>query len=554
MQNNSLKISIEQINPTVGDISGNYEIMKECIKNAKNSNVDIIIMPELSLVGYPPEDLILKPYLLKKTDQLINELADILTDKDPAIIFGAPIKNLEGLYNAAVIIDNGSIKYILKHHLPSYGVFDEERIFVPGDLPEPVMVRGLKMGLMICEDMWFSDISEKLKKTGADFLVSINGSPYDLNKPYARLTNAIKRVKETHLPLLFINQVGGQDELVFDGASFILSNKGELLGQLSSWNKDSRVIKINNNEGKVEIEKSSIDHQPTNEESIWRAVCCGLRDYVNKNQFKGVVIGLSGGIDSAVTAAIAFDALGSDRVHGIRMPSKISSKGSLDDAELTGKLLSIKVDTIPIESSVNLFENIFKKYFVNLEKDVTEENIQSRIRGLILMAFSNKFKSLLLTTGNKSELSIGYATLYGDMNGGFSVLKDVYKTEVYKLAEWRNINFSNGLLGPNKNVIPKQSIIKPPSAELRPGQVDQDSLPDYEILDEVLKQLIEKEKSSSEIISLGFESCLVKMISRLLYLAEYKRRQSCPGVKITSRAFGRDRRYPITNSFYREEE
>ena len=406
---------------------------------------------------------------------------------------------------------------------------------------------------MICEDMWFSDVSESLQESGAQILIVINGSPFDQNKEDERISVAVSRVVETELPLIYVNQIGGQDELVFDGGSFVLNQNSKLCMQSSLWKEEINFIEINiDNNELINISDSKISIISSGIESKYNAMVLGLRDYVIKNNFKGVLLGLSGGIDSALAAAIAVDALGSEKVRGVRMPSKYSSKGSLDDAEETAKLLNIRLDTISIEEINETFLTNLDGLFSNMPNDLTEENIQSRIRGVILMAVSNKFGDMVISTGNKSEISVGYTTIYGDMNGGFSPLKDAYKTDVYEMSKWRNNSYNSLFLGPNSTAVPVNSINKEPSAELNLNQKDQDSLPPYEILDEILKNIIEEEASLDFIIKLGHEKKLVHRIYKLLLLSEYKRRQSAPGVKLTARSFGKERRYPITNAFLRD--
>jgi len=550
---NKIKIYLCQLNFHVGDLNKNLEKIISTREGVKNKGGDLCIFSELSITGYPPEDLVLRKSFIYAVENVILKLISLSKDGGPAIIVGYPRNDNDKLKNSAALIDNGSISIVDKFHLPNYGVFDEARVFNSERVSGPLVFKGIRIGLMICEDMWFPDVAESLQESGAQILIVINGSPFDQNKEDERISVAVSRVVETNLPLIYVNQIGGQDELVFDGGSFALNNNSKLCLQSSLWveSEDCLELSINNN-GLLDINDSVINKISNGLESKYNAMVLGLRDYVIKNNFKGVLLGLSGGIDSALAAAISVDALGSDKVRGIRMPSQYSSQGSLDDAEETSKLLNIKIDTINIEDINTSYLNNLDSLFAGLANDLTEENIQSRIRGVILMAVSNKFGDMLVSTGNKSEISVGYTTIYGDMNGGFSALKDAYKTDVYKLSKWRNINYNKLYLGPNSFVVPLNSINKEPSAELNLNQKDQDSLPPYEVLDEILKNIIEDEASLDTIIKLGHDRQLVHRIYRLLLLSEYKRRQSAPGVKLTARSFGKERRYPITNAFLRD--
>jgi len=550
---NKIKIYLCQLNFHVGDLNKNLEKIISTREGVKNKGGDLCIFSELSITGYPPEDLVLRKSFIYAVENVIVKLISLSKDGGPAIIVGYPRNDNDKLKNSAALIDNGSISIVDKFHLPNYGVFDEARVFNSERVSGPLVFKGIRIGLMICEDMWFPDVAESLQESGAQILIVINGSPFDQNKEDERISVAVSRVVETNLPLIYVNQIGGQDELVFDGGSFALNNNSKLCLQSSLWveSEDCLELSINNN-GLLDINDSVINKISNGLESKYNAMVLGLRDYVIKNNFKGVLLGLSGGIDSALAAAISVDALGSDKVRGIRMPSQYSSQGSLDDAEETSKLLNIKIDTINIEDINTSYLNNLDSLFAGLANDLTEENIQSRIRGVILMAVSNKFGDMLVSTGNKSEISVGYTTIYGDMNGGFSALKDAYKTDVYKLSKWRNINYNKLYLGPNSFVVPLNSINKEPSAELNLNQKDQDSLPPYEVLDEILKNIIEDEASLDTIIKLGHDRQLVHRIYRLLLLSEYKRRQSAPGVKLTARSFGKERRYPITNAFLRD--
>ena len=550
---NKIKIYLCQLNFHVGDLNKNLEKIISTREGVKNKGGDLCIFSELSITGYPPEDLVLRKSFIYAVENVIVKLISLSKDGGPAIIVGYPRNDNDKLKNSAALIDNGSISIVDKFHLPNYGVFDEARVFNSERVSGPLVFKGIRLGLMICEDMWYPDVAESLQESGAQILIVINGSPFDQNKEDERISVAVSRVVETNLPLIYVNQIGGQDELVFDGGSFALNNNSKLCLQSSLWVESENCLELSiNNNGLLDINDSVINKISNGLESKYNAMVLGLRDYVIKNNFKGVLLGLSGGIDSALAAAICVDALGSDMVRGIRMPSQYSSQGSLDDAEETSKLLNIKIDTINIEDINRSYLNNLDSLFAGLANDLTEENIQSRIRGVILMAVSNKFGDMLVSTGNKSEISVGYTTIYGDMNGGFSALKDAYKTDVYKLSKWRNINYNKLYLGPNSFVVPLNSINKEPSAELNLNQKDQDSLPPYEVLDEILKNIIEDEASLDTIIKLGHDRQLVHRIYRLLLLSEYKRRQSAPGVKLTARSFGKERRYPITNAFLRD--
>ncbi len=546
----SIKIYLCQLNFHVGNLKNNLDKILSAREEVRKKGGDLCIFSELSITGYPPEDLVLRKSFIDSAQKVVDKLVKISEDDGPSIIVGYPRLNNNKLMNSSALISDGKISIIDKFHLPNYGVFDEQRVFNKDRMPGPILFKGIKIGLMICEDMWYPDVAESLQESGAELLIVINGSPFDQNKEDERLSVAVARVVETNLPLIYVNQIGGQDELVFDGGSFALNSRAKLKLQSSAWKEEINHIEItNNNNGLLDLSHSVVNKISVGLESKYSAMVLGLRDYVNKNKFKGVILGLSGGIDSALAVAIAVDALGKDKVRGIRMPSKYSSEGSLKDAEESGRLLNIKVDTINIEEINKSYLSDLKNLFVDLDKDTTEENIQSRIRGVLLMAISNKFGDMLISTGNKSEISVGYTTIYGDMNGGFCALKDAYKTDVYNLSKWRNDNYIDLFLGPRGLAIPSNSISKEPSAELDFDQKDQDSLPDYKTLDEILIKIIEEEASLESIISSGHDSEIVHRVYRLLLLSEYKRRQSAPGVKLTARSFGKERRYPITNAF-----
>ena len=549
----SLAFAIAQINPTVGSITANCDKILSMRTEAAAKGADLVIFGELTASGYPPEDLVLKPAFQHRIEQEVGRLVEATADGGPALLIGAPWPHKESLYNAVLLLDAGQIAAIrFKHQLPNYGVFDEKRVFQAGPLPGPIAFRGVRLGVMICEDMWMPDVAECLQESGADLFVVINGSPFETDKPDTRLNYAVARITENHLPLIYANLVGGQDELVFDGASFILGDDCQLLGKSPAWREHILMSHWQYDGNSWACSPTEIATPEKTIDGIYRAMVLGLRDYVNKNGFPGVLIGLSGGIDSALSAAVAVDALGADRVHCVMMPSPYTSNDSLEDAKQCANMLGVKLDNIPIKPAMDAFDEMLASTFEGKEADTTEENIQSRSRGLLLMALSNKLGHMLLTTGNKSEMSVGYATLYGDMCGGYSVLKDVYKTTVFELCRWRNMReeySDDGFLGPHGRIMPDRIITKPPSAELKPDQTDQDSLPPYEILDAILEFLVEQELSIDAIVEKGYERATAERVWRMLDLVEYKRRQAPPGVKITSRAFGRDRRYPITNGF-----
>lgn len=546
---NQLNIAMAQVNQRVGDLAYNAAAMLEW--RAKAGQADLIVFPEQQLIGYPAEDLVLKPVFAARAAQELAKLAAATADGGPAMLVGSIFVDDGALYNGIALLDGGRIAAVrYKHELPNYGTFDEKRIFAAGPLPEPVEFRGVRLGVPICEDGWLAPVSLHLKQRGAELLISTNGSPYEIDKDDRRLEEVFAaRVRETGLPLMFLNRVGGQDELVFDGSSFVLNADGAVAHRLPDWEEHLRMTHWHRSTGGWECAdgpKALWEEHPAD---IYSAMVVGLRDYVDTNRFPGVVLGMSGGIDSALCAAIAADALGPDRVWCVMLPSRYTSQSSLDDAAACAAMIGCKIDTIPISPAVEAFDDMLSDSFVSRDADITEENIQSRIRGLTLMALSNKFGHMLLTTGNKSEMSVGYATIYGDMAGGYNPLKDAYKMTVFAISKWRNGHRPRIGIGRDGPVIPENIITKPPSAELRPDQKDSDSLPDYPILDKMLHALVEEDRSVDEVVALGFDREAVTRIERLLYLAEYKRRQAPPGVKLGTRNFGRDRRYPITNAF-----
>jgi NAD+ synthase len=546
-----LVIALAQMTQSVGDLKANADAMLEW--RARASGADLIVYPELQLIGYPPEDLVLKPALVTQANYQLDRLAQETADGGPAMLVGTVVAAQGVLFNVVALLDRGAVTAVrAKRELPNYGTFDEKRLFAPGPLPAPIDFRGVKIGVPICEDIWFPFVTAHLRSEGADILISPNGSPFEVDKDDRR-QNAVAgtRVRETGLPLAYLNRVGGQDELVFDGASFVMNADLSIAQQLPDWEEALVLTQWEKWDGQwvcLPGNPHPLDERPAD---IYNAMVLGLRDYVNHNRFPGVVLGLSGGIDSALSAAVAVDALGPDRVWCVMMPSRFTSQDSLDDAVACARLLGTRYDVIPIEPAVGAFDTMLAPAFDGRARDLTEENIQSRIRGVTLMSLSNKFGHMLLTTGNKSEMSVGYATIYGDMAGGYSVLKDAYKTTVFDLSRWRNAHVpSLGLgIGPDGPVMPERIITKPPSAELRADQRDDDSLPPYDMLDPILYGLVEEELSVDDLVGRGFDKDLVARIERLLYVAEYKRRQSPPGVKLGIRNFGRDRRYPITNAF-----
>ncbi|WP_164156788.1 NAD+ synthase [Sandarakinorhabdus rubra] len=543
-----LTIALAQLTARVGDLAGNAQAISKA--RAAAGAADLLVTPELSIVGYPPEDLVLKPALVAAVRAEVEGLARNTADGGPALLVGAPWAEDGALYNAMLLLDGGRIAGITrKHDLPNYGTFDEKRLFTPGPLPGPLTVRGVRIGVPICEDIWAPEVCECLAETGAELLISPNGSPYEVDKGDRRLSVGVARVTETRLPLAYLNRVGGQDELVFDGASFVLNRDRTLAHRLPDWDEAVRLTEWQRGASGWSCITGEISPPDDADEAIYHAMLVGLRDYVNQNRFPGVVLGLSGGIDSALSAAVAVDALGADRVWCVMMPSPFTSQDSLEDAAACSQLLGCRLDTVRIEPAMQAFDAMLAPLFAGRAPDITEENIQSRIRGLTLMALSNKYGPMLLTTGNKSEMSVGYATIYGDMAGGYSVLKDLYKTTVFTLSRWRNGRRPRLGLGPDGPVMPQRVIDKPPTAELREGQKDQDSLPPYDLLDRILMALVEGEQSASDLIAAGLDAATVARVERLLYIAEYKRRQAPPGVKIGSRNFGRDRRYPISNAF-----
>ena len=545
-----LVIALAQIPSIVGDIEGNLKRLRRARAEAAAFGADLVMAPELYLAGYPPEDLVLKPAFQEACRAACEALARETADGGPAVLVGLPWVEDGALHNAAALLEGGRIEAVrFKVDLPNYGVFDEKRVFRPGPAPGPIVFRGVRIGVPICEDVWGPEPVECIAETGGEILLVPNASPYERDKLAIRLKVARARVAESGLPLIYLNQVGGQDELVFEGASFALNADGSLAFQLpafracvarTAWERGDKGWRC------VEGPREAVEE---GDEADYAACVMGLRDYVDNNRFPGIVLGLSGGVDSALCAAMAVDALGASRVHAVMLPYRFTSDESLRDAAACARALKVRYDVVPIAEPVEAIERALAPMFEGKPRDVTEENIQSRARGLILMSISNKFGAMVVTTGNKSEMSVGYATLYGDMNGGFNPIKDLYKMEVFRLAALRNRWRPVGAKGPDGEVIPPAILVRPPSAELREDQKDEDSLPPYPILDAILLRLVEKEMRVGDIVAEGYDPDTVRKVERMLYLAEYKRRQSAPGVKVGPKNFGRDRRYPIVNRF-----
>jgi NAD+ synthase len=545
-----LRIALAQLNPHEGQIDHNLAKIRKARAEAARLGADLMVTPEFSIAGYPPEDLVRKHAFVARCTVALEALARDTADGGPGLVVGGPWQDGEKIYNAAYLMDGGQIvARRAKHELPNYGVFDDKRVFDAGPAPGPVVFRGFRLGLLICEDWWFPSVAETLAETGAEILLSINASPFEDGKSGKRVQLGLMRVVETGLAFVFLGQVCGQDELVFDGASFVLNPDRTLAVALPSFEEALVVTEWRREGARLACAPQALPPEPDAVEEIYRCLMLGLRDYVDKNGFPGVILGLSGGIDSAISAAIAVDALGASRVRAVMLPSPYTSVESLEDAAECARLLGVRYDTVPITPAIEAFGSALSPLFAETQPDITEENIQSRARGLILMALSNKFGHMVLTTGNKSEMSVGYATLYGDMCGGYSVLKDVYKTAVFALSRWRNGHVPRGGKGPLGAVMPERVLTKAPSAELKHDQTDQDTLPPYEILDAILTGLVEGEKSLHDLVQDGFDRAMILRVWKMLDRAEYKRRQAPPGVKISARAFGRDRRYPITNGF-----
>jgi NAD+ synthase len=543
-----LSIAAVQANPVMGAIERNAARAAELIATAHADGADLAVFPELYLIGYPPEDLALKPAAVRDCKWALERLAAQTAGLCPALVSLMWPSGGPRPHNAYALIADGEIRDVtFKVDLPNYGVFDEKRVFAPGAAPKVFDFRGVKLGVPVCEDIWGPIPCAALKAQGAEILITPNGSPFRRTAADERLEIVRARSAESGLPMIYVNQVGGQDELVFDGASFAVQADGEVCMRLPAFEEATRISTWRRTGGSWRCEDGPAADWRGGPEALYRAMVLGLKDYVDKSGFPGVLLGLSGGIDSALTAAVAVDALGPERVRCVMLPSRYTSRESLEDAEACARALGAPYESIGIEPAVDAFGGMLAGAFAGRAPDATEENIQSRARAVTLMALSNKTGWMLVTTGNKSEMAVGYATLYGDMCGGFNVLKDLYKTEVYEVARWRNGQAPAP--GGRTGVIPGRIIAKAPSAELRPDQTDQDSLPPYEVLDGILHGLVEEEATADEITGRGFDAALVRRVQNLLYGAEYKRRQAPPGVKLGARAFGRDRRYPIVNGY-----
>jgi NAD+ synthase len=544
-----LVIALAQLNPVVGDVTLNARRASETLAEAGRAGADLVMFPELYIGGYPPEDLVLKPGYQAACRAAVEALARQTAD-GPAVLMGSPWVEDGRLYNAYLLLHAGRIEALrYKVDLPNYGVFDEKRVFAAGPMPGPIVFKGVRIGIPICEDIWGADVVECVGETGGEILLVPNGSPYWRDKTNVRLNIAVARVAESGLPLVYLNQVGGQDELVFDGASFVLNADRTLAAQLPAFRESVSLTQWQRQGGTWRCINAPIDSVEEGDEADYAACVLGLRDYVDKNRFRGVVLGLSGGIDSTLCAVMAVDALGPERVRCVMLPYIFTSQASLEDAGAVAKALSVSYEVVGIEGAIDGLQRTLAPLIAGEDHAIADENLQSRVRGAILMAISNTFGLMVVTTGNKSEMSTGYATLYGDMNGGFNPIKDLYKTEVYRLARLRNAWRPQGARGPSGSIIPQRVLDKPPSAELRQDQKDEDALPPYDRLDGILERLVEREQSVADTVAAGFDRETVLRVDRMVHLAEYKRRQAPPGVKVTLKNFGRDRRYPITNGF-----
>ena len=542
-------IALAQLNPHMGNIAANVDRLVEARAQAAKGGAQIIVAPEMYLSGYQCDDLVLRSDFMAEVAAGLDKLAALTADGGPAIIVGAPWAQDDRIYNSVFVLDDGAIRARRdKVGLPTYSVFDDGRNFTPGPMPGPVLVRGWRLGLPICEDIWTADVVECLAESGAEIIVSINGSPFEIGKRDRRIANAVARVTECGLPLVYVALVGGQDEVVYDGASFALNADGSLAAHLPSFSEAVTILQMQDDFGVLSL-TGAMTPPDEGMGEVWRALTLGLRDYVHKNGFPGVVLGLSGGVDSAIVAALAVDALGAEAVHAVMMPSAYTSQESLDDAADLAQRLGIRLDEISIAPAMQAMETMLADQFAGTPPGIAEENIQSRLRGMILMGISNKAGPMVLATGNKSEYAAGYSTLYGDMCGGFAPIKDVWKVQVFDLCRWRNNHMPRGGAGPQGEVIPPAIIDKPPSAELRPDQKDTDSLPPYDRLDAIMQALCEEMVDVETIMARGYDREEVARASQLLFRAEYKRFQAAPGPKITALAFGRERRLPLTSGF-----
>jgi len=554
MSAKSLFLSLCQSNPTVGNLEFNVDLIKSHYKNAKEINADLAIFSELNLTGYVPEDLLNKKYFIAAVAEKISEICKITSGEKTALLIGAPVADGDKLYNAALLIEDGKIiQTACKTDLPNYAVFDEKRYFTPAPSLTNFNFRGFEIAVLICEDIWHMKNADALKDKNIDLVISINASPFDQNKLAQRFSIAKEFIKNIKKPLIYVNQIGGVDAIIFDGNSFVLDESGKIALMMKSFAENQELIEVQKLNQKTQVIcKNKIEKIDSVESQIYSAVTLGLRDYIKKTGFKKVLLGMSGGIDSAIVATIAVDALGSENVKLVALPSQYNSQQSMDDAALCAKNLGVNLEVIEIEPIFNAMNSALSEQFKNSKPDLTEENIQSRIRGNLLMAMSNKFGNLLLSTGNKSEMAVGYATIYGDMCGAYNPIKDIYKTEIFKLSKWRNKNIPEISVYKKINLIPDSIITKAPSAELRPDQKDSDSLPEYEILDAILFKIIEEEKSVLETVKeTGFAEELVKKIAKLFYSSEYKRKQAVIGTKISKMSFDKDRRYLISNGFWK---
>ncbi len=542
------RLTMAQLNPTVGDIAGNAEQARAAWAEGKAAKADMVALPEMFITGYQTQDLVAKPAFVADAMLHIRTLALDCTD-GPALAIGGPMFEDDRLYNCYFILKGGKISATMrKHFLPNFNVFDEVRLFKSDEIAGPFSVGNeVRIGCPICEDAWYPDVCEAMTETGAEVLVVPNGSPYFRDKFPIRMNNMVSRVVENNVPLVYLNMVGGQDDQVFDGGSFVLNRGGKLALQMPVFDTQIAHVDFQLTDDGWEALPGDKAVLPDSLEQDYRVMVEGLRDYMRKTGFKKVLLGLSGGIDSAIVATIATDALGAENVRCVMLPSEYTSQGSLDDAAAAANALGVKYDTVSIAGPRAAVTDALAPLFGDMPADLTEENIQSRIRGLLLMAQSNKFGEMLLTTGNKSEVAVGYATIYGDMAGGYNPIKDMYKTRVFESCRWRNANHRDWMKGPAGEVIPVAIIDKPPSAELRPDQKDEDSLPPYDILDGILKMLVDDEASVADCVAAGYDRDIVKKVEHLIYISEYKRFQSAPGPRLSNRAFWLDRRYPIVN-------
>ncbi|WP_149142614.1 NAD+ synthase [Gemmobacter caeruleus] len=545
----TFRLTLAQLNPVVGDIAGNAAKARAAWETARAAGADMLALTEMFITGYQTQDLILKPVFVEEAEAALHQLARDCAD-GPAIGIGGPARVDGRLHNAWWVLERGAVvARVLKHHLPNTDVFDEKRVFTPADVSGPYRIGPIRIGTPICEDAWHPDVAETLAETGAEILLVPNGSPYHRGKPDLRLNLMVARVVETGLPLVYLNMVGGQDDQVFDGSSMVLNPGGELAVQMPQFDDCLAHVDFVKTAQGWRAQPGDKAEIPRVWEADYRACVMALGDYMAKCGFRKALLGLSGGVDSALVASIAVDALGPENVRCVMLPSAYTSAHSLEDAADCARRLGVRLDTVPISGAQGAVGAALADLFAGTEPGITEENIQSRLRGVMLMALSNKFGEMLLTTGNKSEMAVGYCTIYGDMNGGYNPLKDMYKTRVFETCRWRNSHHRDWMKGPEGEVIPERIITKPPSAELRPNQTDQDSLPPYDVLDAILEGLVDKELSVADLVAQGFDRAVVKRVEHLLYISEYKRFQSAPGVRLTPRAFWLDRRYPIAMRF-----